>query len=566
MAGSNFLTIDEVNKQLDKGLEDIFKSDRFSQLLEVMSKVNNYSLNNSIMIAMQKPNATMVQGFNAWKDLGRFVQKGEKGIKILAPNIKKMDMEKIDPKTEKPKLDEKGEKVTEKKDVLTGFRIAYVYDVSQTDGKEIPSVRDFINREMTGDDHIKKLYQDLFNHIKESYPIREDQTDKGVGGYFAPKTNEIVISNTENENEAMKFRVLIHEYAHAKVHNLESDMKDLPRGHKEAQAESVAYIVSKYYGLDTDDISLGYIATWSQDIGLARQAMGEVQKVANEMILTIDELQRDKIQEFYLDNNKEYNQAVEYLKNSQGIDVSSLDKSGSKITQFEMLNKDNGIIISARLDYSEKTDKFQLKTDKNWVIPLSDLGQSGQYIITNKELENGKLLDSHENKRIYDLLDVTQLPNNKYAVTLQGGVDPVSNQFDSKGEADKYFLRLSLSQSLHEQTFLNSQLKNETVDIKVQERLNNVNIQINYDVSKYLNHSNEGILITPSGQDGSKIGWALMKNRDIKDLKDLEEYAFGKVKNMPSQKGLREAIQNSYEGQIKENQSTKEKSTVEIER
>ncbi|MEB6550193.1 ArdC-like ssDNA-binding domain-containing protein [Heyndrickxia sporothermodurans] len=563
-AGSNFLTLDDVNKQLDKGLEDILKSERFKELLDVMSKVNNYSINNSILIAMQKPDATMVQGFNAWKDMGRYVQKGEKALKVLAPLIKKVEMEHIDPKTQKPKIDEKGNIVTSEQKVITGFKMVPVYDVSQTDGKEIPSVRDFINREMSNDEHIKRLYDDFFDHIKQSYPIREDVTDKGVGGYFRPSTNEIVISNTENNNDSMKFRVLIHEYAHAKLHNLESDMKDLPRGHKEAQAESVAYIVSKYYGLDTDDISLGYIATWSQDINVARSAIGEVQKVANEMILTIDELQRDKIQEFYIDNNKEYNQSVELLKNQFNIHVESIDKTGKEINQFELLNKDNGMVVSAKLDYSEKTEKFQLRTDRNWIIPLSELNLSGNYHILNKEIVNGIMVDKTEQKKLQDTLDISKNDNDKYSVVISGSTQAVSKEFTSKEDVDKHFLKLALSQSLHEQSFLKGQLKNEPNNTDIKERLENNNLQINYDVAKYLNYNSDNQII-PKGEDGSKIGWALMKNRDITDLKGLEEY-LDKTKNMPSQKGLREAFNNSYEVQHDKNVKETKKETFEIER
>ncbi|MBU8732503.1 hypothetical protein KM915_20865 [Cytobacillus oceanisediminis] len=563
MAVSSFMTVEEVNEQLNKGLEEIFKSDRFQDLLHVMSKVNNYSFNNSLMIAMQKPDATMVQGFNAWKEFGRYVQKGEKGIKILAPNIKKMDMEKVDPKTKQPILDKKGNVQTEEKKVITGFRIVHVYDVSQTDGKEIPSVRDFINREMANDEGIKRLYDDFFNHVKQSYPIREDATDKGVGGYYSPKTNEIVISNTENDTDTLKFRVLIHEYAHAKVHNLESEMKDLPRGHKEAQAESVAYMVSQYYGLDTGDISLGYIATWSQDLSLARQAMEEVQKVANEIILTIDELQRDKIQEFYLDNSKSYDETIEYLKNRFQTDVNNINNSGEQPIQFELLNKENGMVVSAKLDYSEKLDKFQLKTDRNWIIPLTELNKNGEYYILNKELENGNIADSY--KRANEILSVSQIKNGNYTVSVESGTESISKEYSNKADAEKQLLRISLSQSLHEQTFLKNQLKNEP-NAEVQTRLEGTQLQINFDVSKYLNHNNSEKQIMPTGDGGSKIGWALMKNRNITDINGLEEYAFGSGKGVPGQKALREAITNAYDISSKEAKNEKKADPIEIER
>lgn len=564
MAESNFVTVKDVNKQLDKGLKQIFESKRFQELLDVMSKVNNYSLNNSIMIAMQKPESTMVQGFNAWKEMGRFVKKGEKGIKILAPIIKKIDMEKIDLKTQKPQLDKEGNPVIEKQNVITGFKIVHVYDVSQTKGKEIPSVRDFINREMSNHEHISRLYKDFFDHVKQSYPIHEDVTEKGVGGYYSPKTNDIVISNTENKNDSMKFRVLIHEYSHAKLHNLESELKDLPRGHKEAQAESVAYIVSKYYGLNTDDISLGYIATWSQDIGVARKAIEEVQKVANEIILTIDELQRDKIQEFYSSNNKDYELADRLFKDKHGINLNEISKDGSQPTQLELLSKETGFVVSAKFEYSIKQENFHLRTGKNWIIPLSELNEKGDYIILNKELENGKLVN--DLKRIPDLLNVVDSKNGRFFIESTEGIR-MNKEFSSKEEADKYLSRLSLSQSLHEQTFLKEELKNGTNQLMAQELMKTNNLQVSYDVSNYLSSKDENRRIFPNEKDANTIGWAIMMNKQITSLKGLEEYAFERLKNTPSMNNLREAIMNSYEkGSEYNKESEKNKEPLEIER
>jgi len=155
---SNVLSVEDVNKTLEESLKSVFESERFSELLEVMSRNKAYSINNNLLIAAQKPTATMVMGFKDWQKIGRFVNKGEKSIKILAPLIKKMEMEKINPETNKPFVDNQGKPVTEPQKVITGFKMVSVFDVSQTEGKEIPSVRDFISREMKEDSYISKLY------------------------------------------------------------------------------------------------------------------------------------------------------------------------------------------------------------------------------------------------------------------------------------------------------------------------------------------------------------------------------------------------------------------------
>lgn len=560
---SSFMSIEDVNKKLNDGLENIFKNDRFQHLLNIMSRFHHYSLNNAMLIAIQRPNATMVQGFKGWLELGRHVEKGEKQIKILAPSFKKTEHDKIDPVTKKPTLDHKGEKIKEKKDVLTGFRTVGVFDVSQTAGKEIPSVRDFINRDLENDDSMKKLYQDFFNHLKDNYDynIREDVTDPGVGGYFNRSTNEIVISSNNNQNDTEKFRVLVHEFAHAKLHHIDSEMKDLPRGHKEAQAESVAYIVSNYYGFEIDDISLGYIATWAQDLDLARKAIEEVQKVSKEIINTLDELQKDKVLNFYNDNNKEYDTALEYLKNRYVINPDNINETNKP--QLEVLHKDTGMVISAKMEYSQKTEQYLLKTDKNMIIPLSELTQKGGYATLNKEIENGKLIEIADYKRVPDVLEVSDLGNGKYAVVEIGGIDLLSKEFVEKGEAEKHLLRLSLSQSLHQQSLLSSLKQNVEVDIQVQERLNTNNIQINYDTSKYLTYGTDKIF-TPKEQDGQTIGWTLMKNRSIQTLESLNDFAFDKSKKLSGHEKLRQAITNSNETTIQK--KTSNNHDIEMER
>lgn len=564
-ANSSFMSVEEVNKVLDKGLEKVFEQERFKELLNVMSSVNQYSLNNTIMIMTQKPQATMVQGFKAWQELERHVNKGEKAIKILAPMFKKKELEAIDPITKQVKKNTNGEPVKEKKDVLIGYRKVNVFDVSQTDGKEIPSVRDFVNRELQDDDNMSKLYKDLFKYINDhtSFDLSEGATDPGVGGYYSPSRNEIVVSNTENENDTMKFRVLVHELAHGKLHNLESDMSELPRGHKEAQAEATAYVVSKYYGMDTDDISLGYIATWSKDINLARQSIGEIQNVAKEIVNTIDELQKDRILEFYQQNEKEYFESKDFLSNKYGVEF---DKDSEKRDQFELLNKEKGFIVSARLEYTEKNDKFLMKTDKNIIVPLSDVHEKGSFTVLNQELNKGQLTEISSYKRIPEISDVKELSNGKFAVTSIQGEDLFSQEYTTKAEAQQQYLKLTLAQSLHEQSFLKAQSSEVQIDENLRERQSAAQVQINFDVSKFLTNDSDRVFI-PSGEDGTTIGWTLMKNKTVSNLQDLEELAFSKTKHLSNYDKLREAIENATEGNIEKKPSpSREDVGMELER
>ncbi|HZH59642.1 MAG TPA: ArdC family protein [Metabacillus sp.] len=545
MAENNFMSVQDVNKKLDKGLEMVFQQERFKDLLTLMSRFHNYSINNTILIMTQRPNATMVQGFKGWQELGRHVKQGEKAIKILAPMFKKVEMDKIDPITNKPVINEKGDVIKEKKDVLIGFRLVSVFDVSQTDGKEIPSVRDFIASELKDEENISKLYRDYFQHIKENYhyDIKEAPTEKGVGGYFDRKTDEIVISSNNTKNDAEKFRVLIHEFAHAQLHHTQSELKDLPRGHKEAQAESVAYIVSNYYGLETDDTSLGYIATWAQDLELARTAISEIQEVANKIIQELDELQRDKILEFYNSQEKEYNDVKNYLANQFNLNLDDLKDHSNH--QLEILHKESGMVISARLEYSEKNEKFHLRTQKNMIIPLSELHEKGNYFVTNKELEKDKVVELSEYRRIPDFLRVTNV-GNKYVVNLIGGTELVSREFTNKEDADKHFLKLALAQSLHHQSFIKSQLKEQT---HLKDYFVNLQKEVNENVSKYLTHNTNKVFV-PQKEDGTTIGWALMKNK-ITSIEKLEEYAHSQ-KFIASFQKLQSAIENTVRGELEQ--------------
>lgn len=319
----------EITDNIEQGIKDVFSSEKFKEYLQTMSKFHNYSLNNTILIAMQNPNATYVAGFNKWKDtFQRHVNKGEKGIKILAPSPYKTQMQinKLDPKTKKQILDKNGKPQTETVEYETiAFKIATVFDVSQTDGKELPT----ITSKLTGD---VEQYEDFFKSLEKVSPVPiafEKIARNGVKGYFSPKEQRIALN--EGESQLQSIKTLVHEISHAKLHNTEQDStsqnKELTsrRSSKEVEAESIAYTVCQYYGLDTSEYSFGYIAGWSSDKELTdlKASLTTINKTASELITGIDkhlaELSKERETQVVSEPNIQprYNKAlvakIEYL-------------------------------------------------------------------------------------------------------------------------------------------------------------------------------------------------------------------------------------------------------------
>ena len=267
--------VTEILDQLEKGVAEVFESDRFKEYLTCMSKFHNYSFNNTLLIAMQRPDATLVAGFNAWKDKhGRMVKKGEKGIKILAPYKYKVDAE--------PEHEGEESKTIER----TGFKPTYVFDVSQTEGKELPSIA---VSELSGDvNEYNKFLRAL--RIICPVPIDFEDIQDGLKGYFSDSENRIAIKKGMSQIQTIK--TLIHETAHAMLHSSAAENKDYPtdRRAKEVEAESVAFTVCKRYGLDTEDYSFGYIAGWSsgKDTKELKASLERIKDTADKMITGID--------------------------------------------------------------------------------------------------------------------------------------------------------------------------------------------------------------------------------------------------------------------------------------
>ena len=276
----------EITDRLEQGILGLYESDRYADYLRTMSKFHDYSLNNTILIAMQGGN--LVKGYKQWeKEFDRHVKPGEKAIKILAPSpfTVKKQVEKIDPDTQKPVFDKDGKPVTEEKEIkIPAFRVVSVFDISQTEGKELPA----LTYELTGN---VEQYKDFFAALEKTSPFAMgfEALSGGVKGRCNYEEKRIIIN--EGMDELQNIKTAIHEIAHATLHDTALAMPERPdRRTREVQAESVAYAVCQHYGLDTSDYSFGYIAGWSSGKELAelKGSLETIRSTAAKLIDTID--------------------------------------------------------------------------------------------------------------------------------------------------------------------------------------------------------------------------------------------------------------------------------------
>ena len=285
----------EITDRLEQGIAELFDSERYKEYLKVMSKFHNYSFRNTVLIAMQKPDASLLAGFSAWKNnFERNVMRGQKGIKIIAPSPYKIkqEMQKIDPHTQKPIIGKDGKPVTEEKEVtIPAYKVVSVFDVSQTEGKELP---DIAVDELTGD---VDRYKDFFAALEKTspVPIAFENIEGGSHGYYHLEDKRIAIN--EGMSELQTLKTAIHEIAHAKLHDIDLNApKDEQQPHvdrrtREVEAESVAYTVCQHYGLDTSDYSFGYVAGWSsgRELSELKSSLETIRSAAAEIINSIDE-------------------------------------------------------------------------------------------------------------------------------------------------------------------------------------------------------------------------------------------------------------------------------------
>ena len=336
----------DITEKLEKGVQDVFSSSQYQELLNTMAKFPHYSVNNSILIMMQKPDATLVQSYTGWKKMGRFVKKGEKGIRILAPAPFKLEkeMDKVD-ESGKVVLDKDGEAVKEKVEInLTAFKPVSTFDISQTEGEPLPQIG---VDELTGN---IEGYKTLFEAIKAASPVPIGFEDiaSGAKGYFLTEENRIAINNGMSEIQNVK--TAIHEMAHAKLHNTEAQKDNKQsKSSKEVEAESVAYTVCQHYGIDTSDYSFAYVATWSngKETPELKESLNTIRDAAADLITKIDE----KVQELTAEKAPvEQAKDAGYIKLAEPFDT-------------EKIEADKSIKLSAEKDSVVK----QLKKEKSKV-------------------------------------------------------------------------------------------------------------------------------------------------------------------------------------------------------
>ena len=281
----------EITASIEDGIKELFQSESYAQYLQTMSRFHHYSVNNQVLIHMQKPDATLVAGFNKWKNqFGRNVIKGEHGIKIIAPTPfkKKIEQEKLDPDTQLPMLDADGKIITEEKTIqIPMYKPVTVFDVSQTEGKHLPQLAHDLSGNVAN-------YDVFMEALRRSspVPISVEVMGGGMDGYFDLEHQDIAIRKGMSEVQTVS--AVIHEMAHALLHNRTKDTEEktpeISRSTEEVQAESISYAVCAYYGIATGDNSFGYIASWSKDKTLPelRESLEVISRTADGLINDID--------------------------------------------------------------------------------------------------------------------------------------------------------------------------------------------------------------------------------------------------------------------------------------
>ena len=297
---SNREQIKQIVAGIEDGIQQIFQSERYLEYLRTMSRFHTYSVNNTILIHMQMPNATQVAGFNKWKNqFGRHVKKGEKGLTVIAPTPfkKKIEEMKLDPETRAPVLDSEGKVVMEEREIeIPLFKPVKVFDVSQTEGRPLPS----LVTDLTGNVHHYEAFMEALRRTSPM-PIYMEPLRPGLDGLcnFTKQT----ITIREGMSQVQTVCASVHEITHATLHNKEhtrltaaagDEAKEPPKpkdeNTMEVEAESVSYTVCQYYGIETGANSLGYIATWSKDRSLPelKASLETISKTANALITSID--------------------------------------------------------------------------------------------------------------------------------------------------------------------------------------------------------------------------------------------------------------------------------------
>ena len=392
--------VQEITEKLEQGIKELFESEKYKTYLNTMSKFHNYSFNNTMLIAMQKPDATLVAGFKAWqKNFDRHVKKGEKGIRILAPAPYKIkeERDKIDPVTQELLLDKDGNPQKEEVEItIPAFRAVSVFDVAQTDGKPIPELA---AKELLSD---VEGYQDMIRAVEaiSPVPIELEEIAGDSKGYYDREAKRIAVQ--ENMSESQTLKTMIHEVAHSKLHSKEVEQDEQmrkDRNTKEVEAESVAYTVCQHFGVDTSDYSFGYIAGWSsgRDTKELRSSMDTIRRTASELITGIEEqlqeLQRDR--EVSQEQTKE---SILLIQNTDLSEFSLLDVYG--MGRVELMQA-----LSEMTDDDKLSIQAYLESRGAWTTEIGnqDSREYGEYHLDVRyNTDTGELIDMKERKAIYD--------------------------------------------------------------------------------------------------------------------------------------------------------------------
>ncbi|WP_373962082.1 ImmA/IrrE family metallo-endopeptidase [Lactococcus lactis] len=395
----------ELLQKAETQLEEMSDSESFKKYLNTLAKFPNYSVNNVLLIQAQNPQATLVSGYKDWqKKFNRHVNKGAKALYITAPIIKPLNEE------EKKKYN-----TTEDK-AIVGYRYVPVFDIANTTGEPVLTAHDFITNEYTTEQTeifcTSKLNK-VAEHIEKEYGISISfkPLDKDIGGYYRPKDHTIALNSLNSKTEQLK--TLFHEFAHSQLHNtkaLKELDEPLTRAHKEAQAESVAYLSMQTMGIDTSGYSVGYISTWAQDKDLMKQSLQEIKKVFNQTLEVIEKTPVQEQGQEIVSSQKEspkQNSPIVELKNIQKIfddRNNELAVSDPLFVAKMELYKDNSPKQSIQVTHHCKTDTYDftnLTTKEK--LQIDEINQSQfqkevKKVLAKLEKEPEKQIASHQFK------------------------------------------------------------------------------------------------------------------------------------------------------------------------
>ncbi len=432
--------VQELTDKLEQGLQDLFNSDSYRNYLTTMSKFHNYSFNNTLLIAMQKPDATLVAGYKAWqKNFERHVNKGEKAIRILAPAPYKIkeERDKIDPVTQELLLDKDGNPQKEEVEItIPAFRAVSVFDVAQTDGKPIPELA---AKALLSD---VEGYQDMIRAVEaiSPVPIELEEIAGDSKGYYDREAKRIAVQ--ENMSESQTLKTMIHEVAHSKLHSKEVEHDEQmrkDRNTKEVEAESVAYTICQHFGVDTSDYSFGYIAGWSsgRDTKELRSSMDTIRRMASELITGIEE----QLQELQRDREVSQEQTKESILLIQNTDLSEF----SLLDVYGMDRPELMQALSEMSDDDKLSIQAYLESKGAWTTEIGnqDSREYGEYHLDVRyNTDTDELIDMKERKAVYDKAmdeELSESDSNREAQLLYGNTDKYGiYQLKDDPELDKF--------------------------------------------------------------------------------------------------------------------------------